>query len=303
MLSLPTFVLITPARNEAQFIELTLKSVVAQTVRPAKWIIVSDGSTDGTDDIVNKYAAEHPWIELVRMPERRERHFAGKVHAFDAGYARVRDLQCEMVGSLDGDISFDEDYFSFLLQMLAEDPELGLVGTPFKGSSSPTYDYRFVSIEHVSGACQLFRRECFEEIGGYVPVKGGGVDHIAVIAARMKGWKTRTFTEKVCLHHRGIGTAERGTLMARFRTGAQDYALGGHPIWELFRTVYQMTKRPFAVGGLVLGAGYVWAMIRREEKPISCEMVAFRRREQMRRLRQFLTGNSVSPQSHFAPYS
>jgi glycosyltransferase involved in cell wall biosynthesis len=303
MLSLPTFVLITPARNEAQFIELTLKSVVAQTVRPAKWIIVSDGSTDGTDDIVNKYAAEHPWIELVRMPERRERHFAGKVHAFNAGYARVRDLQCEMVGSLDGDISFDEDYFSFLLQMLAEDRELGLVGTPFKGSSSPTYDYRFVSIEHVSGACQLFRRECFEEIGGYVPVKGGGVDHIAVIAARMKGWKTRTFTEKVCLHHRGIGTAERGTLMARFRTGAQDYALGGHPIWELFRTVYQMTKRPFAVGGLVLGAGYVWAMIRREEKPISCEMVAFRRREQMRRLRQFLTGNSVSPQSHFAPYS
>ena len=303
MLSLPTFVLITPARNEAQFIELTLKSVVAQTVRPAKWIIVSDGSTDGTDDIVNKYAAEHPWIELVRMPERRERHFAGKVHAFNAGYARVRDLQCEMVGSLDGDISFDEDYFSFLLQMLAEDRELGLVGTPFKGSSSPTYDYRFVSIEHVSGACQLFRRECFEEIGGYVPVKGGGVDHIAVIAARMKGWKTRTFTEKVCLHHRGIGTAERGTLMARFRTGAQDYALGGHPIWELFRTVYQMTKRPFAVGGLVLGAGYVWAMVRREEKPISCEMVAFRRREQMRRLRQFLTGNSVSPQSHFAPYS
>ncbi len=303
MLSLPTFVLITPARNEAQFIELTLKSVVAQTVRPAKWIIVSDGSTDGTDDIVNKYAAEHPWIELVRMPERRERHFAGKVHAFNAGYARVRDLQCEMVGSLDGDISFDEDYFSFLLQMLAEDPELGLVGTPFKGSSSPTYDYRFVSIEHVSGACQLFRRECFEEIGGYVPVKGGGVDHIAVIAARMKGWKTRTFTEKVCLHHRGIGTAERGTLMARFRTGAQDYALGGHPIWELFRTVYQMTKRPFVAGGLVLGAGYVWAMVRREEKPISCEMVAFRRREQMRRLRQFLTGNSVSPQSHFAPYS
>jgi len=303
MLSLPTFVLITPARNEAQFIELTLKSVVAQTVRPAKWIIVSDGSTDGTDDIVNKYAAEHPWIELVRMPERRERHFAGKVHAFNAGYARVRDLQCEMVGSLDGDISFDEDYFSFLLQMLAEDRELGLVGTPFKGSSSPTYDYRFVSIEHVSGACQLFRRECFEEIGGYVPVKGGGVDHIAVIAARMKGWKTRTFTEKVCLHHRGIGTAERGTLMARFRTGAQDYALGGHPIWELFRTVYQMTKRPFAAGGLVLGAGYVWAMVRREEKPISCEMVAFRRREQMRRLRQFLTGNSVSPQSHFAPYS
>jgi poly-beta-1,6-N-acetyl-D-glucosamine synthase len=303
MLMLPRYVLVTPARNEAQFIELTIKSVVAQTIRPLKWAIVSDGSTDGTDDIVSKYAAKHPWIELVRMPERRERNFAAKVHAFNAGRARMKDLEYEMIGSLDGDISFDEDYFSFLLQMLVEDPELGLVGTPFKGSSSPTYDYRFVSIEHVSGACQLFRRQCFEEIGGYVPVKGGGVDHIAVIATRMKGWKTRTFTEKVCLHHRGIGTAERGTLMARFRTGVQDYALGGHPIWELFRTVYQMTKKPIVAGGLVLAAGYVCAMVRHQEKPISGEMVAFRRREQMQRLRRFLTGNSASPQSHFAPFS
>src|SRR5258708_11309070 len=122
MLMLPSFVLVTPARNEAQFIELTLKSVVAQTVRPAKWIIVSDGSTDGTDDIVNKYAAEHPWIELVRMPERRARHFAGKVQAFNAGYARVRDLQCAIVGRLVSDISFDADYLSLLLQMFDVSP-------------------------------------------------------------------------------------------------------------------------------------------------------------------------------------
>ena len=112
MLKLPTYVLITPARNEAQFIELTIKSVVSQTVRPLKWVIVSDGSTDGTDDIVSKYAAEHPWIELVRMPERSERHFAGKVHAFNAGYARVKHLKYEVIGSLDGDISFDERFFS-----------------------------------------------------------------------------------------------------------------------------------------------------------------------------------------------
>src|ERR1017187_8213090 len=115
MLKLPTYVLITPARNEAQFIELTIKSVVSQTVRPLKWVIVSDGSTDGTDDIVSKYAAEYPWIELVRMPERRERHFAGKVGAFNAGYAKVKHLDYEVMGNLDGDISFDDDYFRFLL--------------------------------------------------------------------------------------------------------------------------------------------------------------------------------------------
>ena len=85
MSTLPTYVLITPARNESKFIELTLQSVVAQTYRPLKWVIVSDGSTDGTDEIVGKYTAEHSWIELVRMPERKERHFAGKVHAFNAG--------------------------------------------------------------------------------------------------------------------------------------------------------------------------------------------------------------------------
>ena len=83
-----TYVLVTPARNEAQFIELTLRSVIAQTVRPVRWVIVSDGSTDGTDDIVRKYSAEHSWIELVRMPERHQRHFAAKVNAFNAGYTR-----------------------------------------------------------------------------------------------------------------------------------------------------------------------------------------------------------------------
>lgn len=295
MLTLPAYVLITPARNEAQFIELTIKSVVAQTARPIKWVIVSDGSTDGTDDIVRQYAADHSWIELVRMPERRERHFAGKVHAFNAGYARVKHLNHGVIGCLDGDISFDEEYFSFLLRKLAEDSRLGLVGTPFKDGSNEGYDYRFVSIEHVSGACQVFRRQCFEEIGGYVPVKGGGIDSIAVITARMKGWKTRTFTDKVCVHHREMGTAQQSAWMARFiKNGVKDYAFGNHPVWELFRMVYQMTKRPFVIGGLLLAAGYMWALIRRVERPVSREMLEFQRRDQLKRLRRFLTGNRIA---------
>jgi glycosyltransferase involved in cell wall biosynthesis len=286
----PSYVLITPARDEAQFIELTMKSVVAQTVRPLKWVIVSDGSTDGTDDIVRKYVAQHDWIELVRMPERRERHFAGKVHAFNAGYARVEDLKYKVIGSLDADISFDQDYFSFLLGKLAEDPLLGVVGTPFMGSSAEPYNYRFVGIEHVSGACQLFRRECFDEIGGYVPVKGGGVDQIAVTAARMKGWKTRTFTDKVCRHHRAIGTAQHGRWSAIFMQGVKDYSFGGHPLWECFRTFYHMTKKPYVVGGAVLAAGYLWALVRHLNRPVTPQMVAFRRREQMRRLKGLVMG-------------
>lgn len=285
------YVLVTPARNEAAFIELTLRSMVSQTCRPLKWVIVSDGSTDGTDDIVSRYAADHPWIELLRMPERRERHFAGKVHAFNAGYERVKHLPYAVIGCMDADISFDPEYFAFLLDKLSANPELGLVGTPFKDESM--YDYRFVSIEHVSGACQLFRRECFEAIGGYVPMKSGGVDHVAVISARMKGWKTRTFTEKICHHHRKIGTAQHGRIKSKFRDGVLDYALGGHPLWEVFRTTYQMTKRPYVIGGLSLLTGYLSAALRRGDRPVSDELVAFRRREQMRRLRAFLTANKT----------
>ena len=286
MLKLLTYVLITPARNEAQFIELTIKSVLLQRVRPLKWVIVSDGSTDGTDDIVSKYAAEYLWIELVRMPERRERHFAGKVGAFNAGRAAVRDIQFDVIGNLDADVSFESGHFEFLVGKFAADPQLGVVGAPFR-EGAHHYDYRFSNIENVWGGCQLFRRECFEEIGGYVPVKGGGIDHIAVVTARLKGWKTRTYTESVCLHHRIMGTAKHGGFAARFRLGAKDYSVGNHPLWELFRMVYQMKQRPFVIGGLVLGSGYFWSMVRRVKRPVSKDLVVFTRREQMQRLKKF----------------
>jgi poly-beta-1,6-N-acetyl-D-glucosamine synthase len=290
MVKIPSYVVITPARNEARSIELTIQSMVDQTVLPLKWVIVSDGSTDGTDDIVRSYALRHAWIELVRMPERTERHFAGKVHAFNAGRAQLEGVPYEVIVSLDADITFDDEYFKFLLEKLAGDSILGLVGTPFRETSNETYDYRFVSIEHVSGACQVFRRECFEEIGGYIPVKGGAIDNIAVISARMKGWKTRTFTEKSCLHHREMGTAEHGVWSARFKFGAKDYAIGNHPLWELFRSLYQMTKRPFLVSGVALGAGYFWAFLRHAKRPVSAELVRFHRHEQMQRLKRFVFG-------------
>jgi glycosyltransferase involved in cell wall biosynthesis len=280
-----SYVLITPARNEAEFIELTIRSVIAQTVRPLKWVIVSDGSTDGTDDIVRKHQADHSWIELVRMGERVDRHFAGKVHAFNAGYRVIQDLNYDAIGNVDADTSYDSEYFAFLLGKLSADPGLGVVGTAFRDASQFTYDYRFVNIEHVSGPCQLFRRGCFEDIGGYVPIRGGGIDHIAVVTARMKGWRTKTFAEKVYTQHRDMGVSQNGTLMSRFKYGGKDYALGNHPLWELARTAYQMTQRPLVLGGLMIGAGYVWSLTRRAERPVTPDFVAFQRREQMSRLR------------------
>lgn len=280
------YVLITPARNEAGFIELTLKSVVSQTHHPLRWVIVSDGSTDETEELVKKYAADHAWIELIRLPERRERHFAGKVMAFNLGWERVKRLPYEIIGNLDADISFDRDYFEFLLTRFAENPELGVGGTPFT-EGNVTYDYRFSSVEHVSGACQLFRRKCFEEIGGYTPIKGGGIDLVAVVTARMKGWQSRSFPERICVHHRKMGSALNKGLKLPFKWGQKDYRLGGHPVWQLFRCIYQMSRRPYILGGLACLTGYYYALVSRRPRDVSAEFIVFRGREQMRRLRKF----------------
>ncbi len=282
----PAYVLVTPSRNEEAFIEKTIESVIHQTVLPVRWVIVNDGSTDSTGAIAERYAAEHDWIEVVNRPARKERNFAAKVHAFNAGQERLKDVNYEIIGNLDSDVLLDKDHFEFLLGKFREDPRLGVAGTGFSeegGYSSATDS--FEGQNHVSGGCQVFRRECFEEIGGYFANKAGGIDWVAVATARMKGWKTRSFKEKSFFHHRQLGTAERGVLAASFSYGQKDYFLGGHPLWELFRVSYRMTKRPYIVDGLALGLGYGLAALRRLKRPISKELMTFHRREQMRKLR------------------
>jgi biofilm PGA synthesis N-glycosyltransferase PgaC len=288
------YVLITPARNEAQYIDLTLKSMIAQSQVPLKWVIVSDGSTDGTDDIVRGYIADHPWIELVRMPERQERHFAGKVYAFNAGYERVKDLDFDVVGNLDADVSFEPALFEHLMRRMAESPGLGVAGAPFREGTFQ-YDYRYTNIENVWGGCQMFRRACFESIGGYMPLKGGCIDHVAVLSARLHGWQTRTFTEHVCMHHRVMGTALHGGLKAKVRAGAKDYSVGNHPLWQAFRMCYQLSRPPLVFGGLALGWGYAQAWMRRDEIPLPPQLVAFVRKEQMQRLKRLLGAKQNTP--------
>ena len=119
-----------------------------------------------------------------------------------------------------------------------------------------------------------------------MPLKGGCIDHVAVLSARLHGWQTKTFTERVCMHHRLMGTALHGGLKAKFRLGMKDYSVGNHPLWQIFRTVYQMKNSPYVVGGLSVGAGYCWSLLRRAEIPIPSELVTFVRREQMHRLRR-----------------
>jgi len=282
----PRYVLITPARNEVAHIEKTIRSVVTQTIRPVRWIIVSDGSTDGTDDVVRKYTVEHDWIELIRRSERAERHFAGKVEAFNAGFARVKDLRYDIIGNLDGDVSFDKEYLAYLVSKFSENPRLGVAGTPFR-EEEVTGDYSF-SAEDVQGACQLFRRQCFEAIGGYRPLASGGIDLVAGLSARAKGWQTQTFSEQMCLHHRKSGSALRTGIREKLHRGRMDYLLGSHPLWEILRSIYQMKHKPYLVGGGLVLWAYFWTMLRRVEKAIPGELVTLRRRDQVQRMKRLV---------------
>src|SRR5688572_18416588 len=197
------YVLITAAKNEEAFIDKTLESVCAQTLLPLRWVIVDDGSTDRTPEIVEGYAKRFPWIDLVRRGRDVDRSFAGKAHAVNGALERLRPLQFHVVGNLDADVSFCPDYMKFVVEKFSADPALGVAGTPFteEGNYDSTKD-SFEGENYVAGPCQLFRRECFTEIGGYIPNRAGGVDWIAVMTARMKGWKVRSFGEKRFHHHR-----------------------------------------------------------------------------------------------------
>jgi glycosyltransferase involved in cell wall biosynthesis len=284
------YVLVTPAHNEADLIEQTIRSVVAQTVLPKRWVIVSDGSIDGTDEIVRRWQHGRPWLELVTLPPRQERHFAAKVLAFRAGFERLAGLTYDIVGNVDADVSFEPDYFAYLLEQFEADPGLGVAGTHYIEGEFHSYRDSYIDVRHVNGQVQLFRRRCYDDIGGYVPIKGGGIDWVAVRTAQMKGWQTHSFPDRLFHHHRKMGTAGTSELGSRFHYGKKDYLLGGHPLWQLFRCTFQMAKKPYAVGGMALLAGYLWCWLARRERAVPPELMAFHRAEQLSRLKRLLRG-------------
>ena len=260
--------------------------MVAQTAIPERWVIVDDGSTDRTAAIAKSYAQRFRWINVMSRPEQLERNFAGKVCAFNSGLELVRSFKFDVIGNLDADVSFDPGYLEFLLARFADDPTLGVAGTPFTEDGG--YDSARDSFEgenHVAGGCQLFRRQCFEEIGGYIPNRAGGVDWIAVTTARMKGWRTRSFPEKRFHHYRALGTAGRSGIAASFSYGEKDYYLGNSPVWQLFRVAYRATKRPIVIEGMALLAGYCCAALRRMDRAVSPQLMRFHRAEQMKKLK------------------
>jgi len=279
------YVIVTPARNEEQFIELTLKSVVSQTIKPALWAIVSDRSTDRTDEIVAGYANRFPFIRLVRNDKQHERNTAAKVSAINLGLRVVAQVEYAYFGNLDADISFGEAYFETLLAHLESDSRLGVVGGRiFQVDNRGNAFENRSSAQSVAGAIQLFRRECFEQIGGYQSIPGGMEDGIAEITARYFGWTTRSIAGLPVLHHREMGTVGRSVYRARFNSGLTEYIVGFSPIYHIVRALSRVFERPYFVGaGLVL-SGFIWGYVSRRPKAVPLAIEEFIHQEQKRRL-------------------
>lgn len=278
---LPKYVVITPVRNEAAYIEETLTSMVAQTVKPAQWIIVNDGSTDRTGQIVSDYATQYPWIRLINREDRGFRQRGpGVVDAFYEGFGQITHSRYDIVVKLDGDLSFEPNYFEELLNQFAANPGLGIASGltyVFHGNEWVTEKARHSCTQ---GPTKLYRRECFEAIGGIQ--RSLGWDGIDDWKARMLGWQTVTFEYLRVLHHRAEGAAA-GTLKSRVEQGQGAYFMGYHPLYMFARGIRRMISRPYVIGGCVMIWGYVASWLARREQ-VEPELVRFVRRTQLRLL-------------------
>jgi len=278
------YALVTAAYNEEKYIEKTLRAVTSQTVLPGKWVIVNDGSTDGTEEIVRRYATTFQFIHLLRREKNSDRNFASKVFALNAGMQLIENESYEFIGNLDADVSFDLNYFHDLFLKFEEDPTLGLAG----GFIHEDVNGQFVSrkgnrIMSVAGAVQMFRRECYRDIGPFLPIQYGGEDWYAEVAARMHGWRVESFPNLVVRHHRRTGSAS-GLLRSWYREGLMDYSIGSHPVFEVTKLVRRIPERPFFLGALTRFASFAIANLRRNGRMVSPEFVAFLRKEQTERL-------------------
>ena len=278
------YILITSAHNEAGLIENTIKSILDQQVKPVEWIIVDDGSSDNTSEIVTKFAASNSFIKLINKKPDPQRDFSSKVNAIHLAVSKITSKEYDYLGILDADITFSSSYYASVMSKFEKDKKLGIVGGLIydivNGKTIPLYLHPNIT----RGAVQFFKRECFEEIGGLLPLKYGGEDSAACFSARLKGWEVKNFEDLIGYHHRLAGTADRNIFKARFREGFVEYHLGYHPLFEFVKGISRFKERPIIAGSMVRFFGFLWANLKREKRLISKELISFIRKGQISRL-------------------
>jgi len=295
----------TAAYNEQAHIEETIASVLSQSLLPERWVIISDGSTDGTDSIVEKYASHFDFIRFLRVTRTPVHNFQSKVLALHKAEPLLQGAEFAFVGNLDADISVGPSYFEHLLSFFEHDRQLGIASGFVYEESAGQFSSRASNRSHaVPHAAQLVRRECYDAIGGYAALKYGGEDWYAQTSARMKGWRVQSFAEIPILHHRHTGGGTN-LLRHRFRLGCLDYSFGSYPGFEIIKCLIRIAEPPVLIGAVCRLLGFACCYASGEPRPLPDDFVQFLRREQKGRIRsaigRIFKGYSSSTRTSHSP--
>jgi biofilm PGA synthesis N-glycosyltransferase PgaC len=281
----PCYIIITPVRNEEEYLRDTIASVVSQTIHPVEWIIVNDGSTDRTREIIDAAAAEHSWICPVHRADRGFRKSGGGVmEAFYDGYRKLHVRDWNFLVKLDGDLTFKPDYFEKCFAYFSSNPKLGIGGGLICNeiAGQRVLDSKEDPKFHVRGATKIYRRACWDAIGGLI--RTAGWDTMDELKANMLGWKTYTFPELLLIHHRETGGAD-GCWRNWFKNGRANYIVGYHPLFMLGKCVKRAFRRPYGVASLALSCGFVTGYFSRAPQRVTDRnVIRYLRGEQLRAL-------------------
>jgi glycosyltransferase involved in cell wall biosynthesis len=285
----PAYVLVTAARNESAFLPATIETVAAQTHRPARWVIVDDRSTDSTSEVIRGYLPSCGFIRLLTIPGDGATNFGKKAAAFNAGLELLRDIDYSYVGNLDADTTLPHSYYETLLREFERDPELGIAGGAVYSRNGTDFIPINAAADSVPGAIQLFRRSCFDDVGGrYLLLEKGGIDAAAEIMARMRGWEVRQYPDIRVHERRRTGTSSGGTLLAKYREGLRFHSLGYGTLFYLLRSAYKLRDRPFVLGSMAALAGFLSARLLRHPISMPPEVVLYLQAEQKQKLRLWI---------------
>jgi glycosyltransferase involved in cell wall biosynthesis len=279
-----SYCLLTACKNEAGYIGETISSLIQQSLRPRRWIILDDGSTDGTAELVKQLSRGRDWIRLHRLEPRPQRSFGAQYRAIMRGGEMLQGLSFDFIGALDADISFESaNYFSTLIEEFRRCPRLGIAGGVICEKDRGAFRERRENVAcSVAGAVQMFRRQVFEAIGGYTPLEYGGSDALAVLKAGMDGWEVRSLPELRVLHHRASSTAD-GRLRGAFRRGLMDAAFGYHPVFTMLKYARRLAFNPRVIGSLCSLAGYSYYKLKGGKPAVPKDIVSYLRKVQVER--------------------
>ncbi len=276
------YLVITPVRDEEAYLKFTIESMLAQTIHPVEWVIVNDGSTDKTGTIIDEYARQYPWIRAVHRTNRGFRKAGGGVvDAFNDGYRAANCKDWEFIVKLDGDLTLGPDYFERCLENFRSDRRLGVGGGVICNVIDGVKQIEKCPAFHVRGATKIYRKECWDAIGGFWPAPGW--DTMDEVKASMLGWTSRSFPNLHLLHHRLTGTAE-GIWNGMVKNGSSDYICGYHPLFMLSKCAANLIRKPYVIASFGLIYGFLSSYLKHIPKVDDPKTIAYLRREQMKRL-------------------